>query len=46
MVLYCSPGYRKSFESVGLSVHEKKLKIDFQHGGHLGFPIRAVLATF
>ena len=38
--LYCSPEYQKSFESVGLSVQEKKFNIDFQDGGHLGFPIR------
>ena len=34
-----------SFVSVGLSVQEKKRKIDFQeghHGGHLGFPIRRI----
>ena len=37
------------FESIGLSVQEKKGKIDFQdggHGGHLGFPIGTILATF
>ena len=28
-----------SLESIGLSVQEKKRKIDFQDGGHLGFPI-------
>ena len=36
-------------ESIGLSVQEKKQKIDFQdgrHGGHLGFPISTILATF
>ena len=36
-------------ESVGLSVQEKKRKIDFQdggHGGHLGFPIGTILANF
>ena len=35
--------------STGLSVHEKKLKIDFQdggHGGHLGLQIRTILAIF
>ena len=31
---------------MGLSVHEKKLKIDFINGGHLGFPIGAILAIF
>ena len=36
-------------ESIGLSVQEKKRKIDFQdggHGGHLGFPIGTLLAIF
>ena len=36
-------------ESIGLSVEEKKRKIDFQdggHGGHLGFPIGTILAIF
>ena len=36
-------------ESIGLSVLEKKRKIDFQdggHGGHLGFPIGTILAMF
>ena len=38
-----------SFESIGLSVKEKKRKIDFQgagHGGYLGFPIGTILAIF
>ena len=38
-----------SFESNGLSVQEKKLKIDFQdgcHGGHLGFLLGMILAIF
>ena len=38
-----------SLESIGLSVQEKKRKIDFQdgcHGGHLGFPIDMILAIF
>ena len=38
-----------SLESTGLSVQEKKRKIDFQdggHGGHLGFPIGKILAIF
>ena len=33
----------------GLSIQEKKRKIDFQdsaHGGHLGFPIGMILAIF
>ena len=36
-------------ESIGPSVQEQKRKIDFQdgcHGGHLGFPIRKILANF
>ena len=38
-----------SFESNGLSVQEKKRKMDFQdggHGGHLGFLIGTILAIF
>ena len=35
-----------SLESTGLSVQEKKQKIDFQDGSHLGFPIRTILAIF
>ena len=38
-----------SFKSIGLSVQEKKRKIDFQEGGHggqLGFPIGTILAIF
>ena len=38
-----------SLESIGLSVQEKKRKIDFQdggHGGHLGLPIGTILAIF
>ena len=35
--------------TISLSVQEKKRKIEFQdgfHGGHLGFPIRTILAFF
>ena len=49
MALYHSPEYQTSFESIGLSVQEKKFKIDYQDGGcggHLGFPIRKILAIF
>ena len=46
MALCRSPYYQISFESVGLSVQEKKFNIDFQDGGHLGLPIRTILATF
>ena len=35
-----------SLGSVGLSVKEKKYKIIFQDGSHLGFPIRTILAIF
>ena len=38
-----------SLESIGLSVKEKKQKIDFQdgcYGSHLGFPIGTILAIF
>ena len=45
-----SPWYSlPSFESIGLSIQEKKQKIDFQegcHGAHLGFPILKILAIF
>ena len=36
-------------KSTGLSVQEKKQKIDFQdgcHGGHLGYPTDTILAIF
>ena len=46
MALYRSPDYQTSFVSIGLSVQEKKFNIDFQDGGHLGFPIRMILAIF
>ena len=38
-----------SFESIGLSVLEKKRKIDFQNGGqggHFGFTIGRILVNF
>ena len=46
MALYRSADYQTSFESVGLSVQEKKFSIDFQIGSHLGFPISKILAKF
>ena len=49
MALYRSPDYQSSFQSVGLLLQEKKFNIGFQHGGHgghLGFPIGKILATF
>ena len=45
MALYRSPDYQTSFESIDPSVQEKKFKIDLQDGGHLGFPIRMILAA-
>ena len=39
----------RSLESIGLSVQEQKPNIDFQdgdHGSHLGFLIRRILAIF
>ena len=47
--LQVTPMLLPSFESTGLSVQEKKRKIDFQddrYGGHLGFPIGTILAIF
>ena len=35
-----------NLKSIGLSAQEKKRKIDFQDGGHLGFPIGMILAIF
>ena len=50
LFIYKSPRcFLASLEAIGLSVQEKKRKIDFQdggHGGHLGFPIGSILATF
>ena len=34
----------QSLKSIGLLVQEKKRKIDFQYGGHPGFPIRRILS--
>ena len=45
-LIYKSPRcFQASLESIGLSVQEKKRKIDFQDGGH-GFPIGTILAIF
>ena len=46
MALYRSPDYQISFDSVDLSVQEKKFNIDFQDGGHLGLSIRMILISF
>ena len=37
MALYRSPDYQTSFQTIGLSVKEKKFNIDFQDRGYLGF---------
>ena len=44
MARYRSPDYQTSSKSTGLSV-QKKFNTDFQDDGHLGFPIRVILAT-
>ena len=46
MALYRWPDYQTSYESVGLSVQEKKFNTDFQGGGHFGFQIRMILAAY
>ena len=47
LLIYKSPRcFLASLESTGLSVLEKKRKIDFQDDGHLGFLIGAILAIF
>ena len=46
MALHHSPDYQKSLKFIGILVQEKKSNINFQDSGHLGFPIRAILATF
>ena len=46
-LIYKSPRcFLASLEAIGLSVQEKKRKIDFQDGGHLGFPMGMILAIF
>ena len=44
--LHVTRCFLASLESIGLSVQEKKRKIDFQDGGHLAFPIGTILAIF
>ena len=50
ILIYISPqSFLARLESIGLSIQEKKWKIDFQdgrHGGYLGFPIRMILLFF
>ena len=44
---YKSPQYfLPRFKSTGFSVQEKKRKINFQDGHHLGFSIRTIFAIF
>ena len=46
-LIYNSPRcFLPSFESIGLLVQEKKRKIDFHDGSHLGFMIRTILTIF
>ena len=46
-LIYKSPWcFLPRSKSVGLSVHNKNLKLDFKDGGHLGFLIRTILAIF
>ena len=46
-LIYKSPRcFLASLQAIGLLVQEKKRKIDFQDGGHLGFPIGTTLAVF
>ena len=47
--IYVTRCFLLSFKSIGLSVQEKKRKIDFlddRHGGHLGFSNGTILAIF
>ena len=45
--IYKSPQcFPPNFKSIGLLVQEKKQKIDFRDGGHLGFQIGIILAFF
>ena len=47
LLIYKLPKYfLPGFESVGLSVQKKKHKIDFEDGGHLGFPTGMILSIF
>ena len=43
--MYKSHCFLPSFKSIGLSV-QKKQKLDFQDGDHLGFLIGTILANF
>ena len=43
--LYRSPDYQTSLSQLAFPF-KRKFNTDFQGGGHLGFPIRRILATF
>ena len=46
-MIYRSPRcFLPSFKSIGLSIQEKKRKIDFHDDGHLRFPIGLILVAF
>ena len=46
-LIYKSPRcFLSSFKSTELWVQKEERKIDFQDGGHLGFPIGMILAIF
>ena len=36
------PSFLPSFKSIAISVQEKKQKLDFQDGSHVGSPIRII----
>ena len=46
MALYRSPDYQTSLSQLAFRFKWRSSNIDFQDGGHLGFPIRTILATF
>ena len=41
-----SHNYQTSVLSIDFTVQERKFNTDFQDGGHLGFSVRMILATF
>ena len=44
MALYRSPDNQTSLSQLAFRLKEK-FNIDFKDGGHLGFPVRTILAT-
>ena len=46
MALYLSPDYQTSPSQLAFRFKRRSFNIDFQYGGHFGFPIRTILATF